>query len=249
MRHGLMMAALLLATGAAAGEVVPPTLMSMTTGTCTAMVNGVDVGCNGKAVHSVLQNGRHLFDFTTDDVTVIGFAGPKLLLVDPDLPSLNVDHVFLDQNRYDADGACAFRTTMGGKGFSHVECKALLRDGRKVSATLDGIAGAPFKIGGTGQPAAGAQASAELPKRDGERCGRLMQMHGFLSRAQFQCRFNGYNQKLIDEAAVCGAKAGEATFKDDVASGMKTFDRDEKERGRGALCAEILKEFPSYVRR
>jgi hypothetical protein len=48
--------------------------ITMQPGQCKASLNGVDIGCPSGAVHSRLENGRHIVNFPATDVASIGFA-------------------------------------------------------------------------------------------------------------------------------------------------------------------------------
>lgn len=81
-------------------------------------------------------------------------------------------------------------------------------------------------------------------------CEQVVSLHGLLSRAQLQCGYSQYNQELIDDSRKCfehelGNKHGTEVLK----FGMREFDRNESKRGRKAICADLLKSFPEYVRK
>ena len=54
-------------------------------------------------------------------------------------------------------------------------------------------------------------------------CADFIKMHGMATRAQFQCRFNQYNQEVIDEARTCYRQVGDDRGKDLLMTGMKQF--------------------------
>lgn len=81
-------------------------------------------------------------------------------------------------------------------------------------------------------------------------CEQLVSLHGLLSRAQLQCGYSQYNQELIDDSRKCfehelRSKRGTEVLK----FGMREFDRNESKQGRKAICADLLKEFPEYIRK
>jgi hypothetical protein len=84
------------------------------------------------------------------------------------------------------------------------------------------------------------------PKPD---CVGILKTHGFLSRAQFQCGFNHYSEEMLQKAKVCAQTLKEAEMKALVASGMQTFDRNERERGHAEICKEVLRDFPNIIRK
>lgn len=103
-------------------------------GDCRVLLNGVDVGCPNGAVHGQFKNGRHLVSFPANDIATVGFAGPRIELTVNDVGILWVDGAYLNQQRFDADGQCTFERMQAGA--IRLECKAVLRDGRKLSASL-----------------------------------------------------------------------------------------------------------------
>jgi hypothetical protein len=93
----------------------------------------------------------------------------------------------------------------------------------------------------TDRPAAAQQV-------DQSACPGILKTHGFLSRAQFQCKFQSYSRDMIDSASRCSKAMNDAEVKQLLRSGMDTFDRNEGERGHAALCRDILTDFPGVVR-
>ena len=245
MRLAVSVALTTLTLGTAQADISAPKILAFASGTCSVAVNGTDVGCQQKAVESVLANGHHMFDFTSKDLDVVGFAGTRVERLDPKTPVLWVERVYLGNNQYEADGSCNYETdSADDKTFRKVECKALLRDGRKVSAVLDGKSdGPPSSM--TEQ--AGADTDPEGNPESS--CEKLVRLHGMLSRAQFQCGYRSYNSALISQASECAKQVGDDKTKQKIESGMRDFDANEKERGHKGICAELLRAFPSYVRR
>lgn len=208
---------------------------TMQPGQCQALLNGADVGCPTGAVYSHLENGHHLVSFPAAEIATIGFAGKKLEVTGNASSVLWLDGVYINQQRSDADGQCTFeRKAQVGVELS---CKALLRDGRKLSAFL---AGSSQKDGFLG---------VDLESVAQEKCEKTVKMHGMLSRAQFQCGFSQYNVALIEEARSCAPVVGEADLEGLLREGMSLFDRHEKDRGHKVVCRSILADFPAYVRK
>ncbi|HMJ25414.1 MAG TPA: hypothetical protein VK475_06280 [Pyrinomonadaceae bacterium] len=209
--------------------------ITMQPGQCKASLNGVDIGCPSGAVHSRLENGRHIVNFPATDVASIGFAGQRIETTGNLSSTMWVDGAYINQQRFDADGQCTFeRKTQG-----HVElsCKAILRDGRKLSGYLDNSEQKDSFLG------------VETETTNRAKCERVIEVHGMLTRAQFQCNFSKYNTILIDESRRCSPVVGEGNVEDLLRDSMALFDKNEKERGRKALCRSILSEFPNFVRR
>lgn len=103
-------------------------------GDCIALLNGVDIGCQKMATYSRLDNGRYIVNFLSNDVATIGFAGARLETTIKQSGILWVDGVYINQQRSLTDGQCTFEQQPNG-GVA-LTCKAVLRDGRKLSATL-----------------------------------------------------------------------------------------------------------------
>ncbi|TXN33897.1 hypothetical protein [Methylobacterium sp. WL19] len=80
-------------------------------------------------------------------------------------------------------------------------------------------------------------------------CGKLLEVHAFLSRSQFQCGFNGYDQKMINIAKECSSEMSDAAMKRRFIAGGQKFADREKAEGHDALCASVLQSFPNVVSR
>ena len=80
-------------------------------------------------------------------------------------------------------------------------------------------------------------------------CEKSVRLHGLLSRAQFQFGYGSYTRALISQTSDCGREIGDAKLNEKIESGMYNFDANEKGKGRKAICAELLRLFPSYARR
>jgi hypothetical protein len=146
-----------------------------------------------------------------------------------------LDGVYINQQRSDADGQCTFERK--AQGSVELSCKALLRDGRKLSASLASPSQKDSFLG------------VDLETAARGKCEKTLQMHGMLTRAQFQCGFSKYNAALIDEARTCAPVVGEANLEGLLREGMSLFDRHEKEAGRKVVCRSILADFPAYIRK
>jgi hypothetical protein len=82
-----------------------------------------------------------------------------------------------------------------------------------------------------------------------EDCHKTLRIHGFLSRAQFQCGFADYSAVMMSSAKRCFAEEGEASSRDDVEAGMKLFDAETRTRGHARECQAVLHDFSGLVRR
>lgn len=116
-----------------------------------------------------------------------------------------------------------------------LNCKALLRDGRTLLASLASLSQKDSFLG------------VDLETVAREKCENILKMHGMPSRAQFQCGFSKYNQALIDEARTCAPVVGEANLEGLLRDGMSLLYQHEKERGR--VCRSMLADFPAYIRK
>ena len=245
MRKVLAFGLLMSSSVVARADISSPKIIAFASGACSVSVAGTDVGCEGKGIHTLLLNGHHLFDFTTKDVAIVGFAGTRVDRFDGSKPVLWVEHVYISNNQYDADGQCSYVTdTNDDKTFRKVECRALLRDGRKVTAELDGRS--------DGKPSSMTQQAGATTDPEGNpesTCEKTIRLHGMLTRAQFQCGYRSYNTALTDAARQCNKEVGEAKMEQRLKDGFHDFDANEQERGHKAICAELLKRFSSFVRR
>lgn len=80
-------------------------------------------------------------------------------------------------------------------------------------------------------------------------CEQVVSIHGLLTRAQLQCGYEEYSDELIADSAKCiKHELGEKYGKKVLMFGMVEFDRNEKKIGHKKICANILKDFPEYVR-
>jgi len=84
---------------------------------------------------------------------------------------------------------------------------------------------------------------------DSADCEKLLKTHGFLTRAQFQCGFENYSSQLIEDARTCAQRLTDAELNKKLLAGMTLFDHEEKEKGHSQICTDVLRDFPSYIKR
>jgi hypothetical protein len=149
--------------------------VTMLAGDCRALLNDTDIGCPKGAIYSALANGRHLVNFAAVDLATIAFAGSRLDVTQDTSSILWLDGAYINQQRIPADGQCSFEQKTG-QGVE-LTCKAILRDGRKLSAFLRSSEQKEAFLG-----------IAPFETRRA-RCEETIKAHGMLSRAQFQCGF------------------------------------------------------------
>ena len=142
----------------------------------------------------------------------------------------------------DADGQCSFESSGTSPINSKIECHAILKDGRTLTASFISDYNWTAVFGELRAP-------GQKPAPHPEACERILQTHGFLSRAQFQCHYRYYSMSMLQEAKACSANLSEERVKEIVGTGMKSFDRNESERGHDKLCRDILKDFGNFIRR
>jgi tetratricopeptide (TPR) repeat protein len=95
--------------------------------------------------------------------------------------------------------------------------------------------------------AAGPADNGVAEPAGGKDCGAMLQLQGFLSRAQFQCGFREYSTELLQAARGCAQKLSKAQVKSILASGMQAFDRNEKDRGHEQLCRDVERDFAGTI--
>ena len=93
-------------------------------------------------------------------------------------------------------------------------------------------------------PAVAQDQAGNAPRID---CEKLIETHGFLSRAQSRCNFSHYSEELMRDAAACAQTLPDAKVDNALKTGMQGFDRAEKDRGHDALCRDIYSKFSSLV--
>ena len=79
-------------------------------------------------------------------------------------------------------------------------------------------------------------------------CSQTVEIHAFLSRGQFQCRFKYYSNAMIEAARQCGRLISDADIREHLELGMRMFDANESKMGHSALCRSLLENFPDVVR-
>jgi hypothetical protein len=82
-----------------------------------------------------LDNGRNLVNFPTRDIATIGFSGNAVVRTGEKTSVLWVDRVYVNQSFQDADGQCSLEYGEDKKS-AKLECRAMMRDGRKIVAEL-----------------------------------------------------------------------------------------------------------------
>lgn len=206
------------------------------TGACSTTLNQADIGCQGKSSVTTLPNGKTIVHFPGVELAIVGFAG-RLQQLQGASQVLWVDGVYLNQTRILADGQCDFKYSQESVD---VICRAILTDGRKLLSKSED---ASFKDKNVSQ-------ATPVKSTEKEVCEKTLRIHGFLTRAQFQCGYTSYSQDLIDRARKCVRKFfDEKTFRKMTMSAFGQFDADEKERGHERACAENLRDFPNFVRK
>lgn len=77
----------------------------------------------------------------------------------------------------------------------------------------------------------------------------VLKLHGFLSRAQFECGFRSYSQQMTDFAVAAAAQMpSEKAVSVFVAEGMKSFDFGATQTSLRSACATAAKSFSTVVR-
>lgn len=85
--------------------------------------------------------------------------------------------------------------------------------------------------------------------KDKQSCEKLIRLHAFLTRAQFQCGFNRYSEKTLEDARGCSDMLGKEELGGLIKFGMENFDLFEKEKGHSAACNDILLNYSSIVQK
>ncbi len=93
------------------------------------------------------------------------------------------------------------------------------------------------------------QAPAKSTVLSANDCRKLVEFHGLLSRAQFQCKFGRYSQSMIEAASRCHSITGEEASKGALLAGMRKFDDGERTLGRRGACAKLLRDNPQMIAR
>lgn len=92
-----------------------------------------------------------------------------------------------------------------------------------------------------------------LAPKNGEEptyCEQVVALHGFLSRAQFDCNYRYYSNELIHDAAKCTKhELGDEYSEEVIKFGMNQYEERKTETPKPQLCKSILKDFPNYVKK
>jgi hypothetical protein len=212
-------------------------------GECKTEVNQIDIGCNGPVAYTKLPNGRVLISFVSNEIATLSFVGNGLVPVgDPNSDSsvLWVDRVRLNQAANDADGQCGIEVDKAAQNSVKIECRALLKDGRKIAASMRSTEGWHSIVG---KPPSGQAERSETK----EKCLHRISTYSFLMRAMFQCRFRDITKSIFEAARECAETVSEAENKEAVEGGMEMFNRNEKERGHARVCRDVLRDFRNFV--
>ena len=215
---------------------------------------GKPIACD-TAVLAILENGRVLFQITekTSHVIGLGFAGPRLDSDTSNFIKLPLDRIYLphsDDSKSEKidgiEGACFFdgnKATL--QAITRAKCVAQIEVGTQrlvyeVQVHIAGIAAPEPKRHTAPSPASDAARAS---------CLKLEKTHGFLTRAQFQCGFESYSSKMLEDARACAQTLTHAELDEQLKAGMMFFDSEEKAKGHAQICQDILTDFPSYVKR
>lgn len=92
-----------------------------------------------------------------------------------------------------------------------------------------------------------------LAPKNGEEptyCEQVVALHGFLSRAQFDCNYRYYSNELMHDAAKCTKRElGDNYSQEVIKFGMNQYEERKTETPKAQLCKSILKDFPTYVKK
>jgi len=227
--------------------------MTIMNGTCSDLVVAGEPleGCDGKLMNSALDNGRTGFYFTAGSTVIIfsGIGDRQLKINDDNVVQPINGLIIVNSGTDHSDHAETFRAVGScrynnpNKGVSKIDCHADTERG-VFSATFVSNGREPQEMG------LGAPKSDTSSDRPGsKRCATTIQMHAFLSRAQFQCGYRYYSSEFLNGAKACARDMNEATTQKELSAGMKLFDTRERQRGHKRLCQEILRSFPNIVKR
>lgn len=95
-----------------------------------------------------------------------------------------------------------------------------------------------------------AETLSEQEKQISERhedCMHVIRLHGMLSRVQFECGFNGYNDDLTRAASQCFHEMDEKEGDVFLREGMSLYDERISNFGKKDTCSSALKTFPKYL--
>jgi len=78
-------------------------------------------------------------------------------------------------------------------------------------------------------------------------CTDLLKIHGLATRAQFDCGFTKYSNKMMSDASECMSILGENEAKRSITWGMTQFDHFKTRDGQYATCNRVLQDMPTIV--
>lgn len=82
-----------------------------------------------------------------------------------------------------------------------------------------------------------------------EYCVNLLNLHGTMSRAQFECGFSGYSDDLLYKARQCMNDVGDKTATASLKEGMSMFDHRVSLTGKKETCESALQTFPNILKK
>lgn len=92
-----------------------------------------------------------------------------------------------------------------------------------------------------------------LAPKNGEEptyCEQVVALHGFLSRAQYECKYRYYSKEFMHDVGKCSRhELGDKYTEEVLKFGISQFQEREDETPKAQLCKDILKAFPNYVKK
>ncbi len=79
-------------------------------------------------------------------------------------------------------------------------------------------------------------------------CENVIRMDGLFSKARRECPFSYYGFWFQQQSQMCGEKTGDAKWKKLFSEGASTFDGKSAGMGKAALCAKLVRDFPTTVK-
>jgi hypothetical protein len=165
----------------------------------------------------------------------IGFAGIK-----KDGGQIaELDKIYLEPGNATkvSEGACKFFVSQGR--LTGIMCAAKIDEGNRRTVAIVAFDVPPVVAA---QSTEGINAAGKVDK-----CSVLLKIHGYLTRAQFQCGFTNYSLSMLSNAKSCSEHFDGQTMKRLLMSGMLAFDRDEHKHGHASICESILTKYPDIV--
>jgi len=218
------------------------TSVSFIKGDCKVELAGTDLGCTGIATYSSFKNGRELFNFPVTEIATVGVAGPTLEPTKDGQTTLRIDHIYINKDLVEAEGQCSIQPPTGGSNKTSIECRAVLRDGRKLVADFSSDQEWKAILGNLKRP-------GDVTSGADDECADIVKFHGFLTRAQSQCGYKFLSDAFQQKARQCSSRTSQERVEEIIKTGMSTFDRNEKERGHAKVCADVLKDFSDILRK